>query len=125
GRLVFRIMAAKPGRFDVVAFNDLTDTKTLAMLLKYDSTHRRYEGKVEYDAESLIVNNKKIRVLKERDPAKLPWKDLRVDVVVESTGFFTARADAAREKAGYDTHLAAGARKVLLSAPAKDGADLT
>src|SRR5262249_1351505 len=108
-----------------VAINDLTDTKTLATLLKYDSTHRRFEGKVEHDEQSIIVNGKPVRVLKERDPAKLPWKDMRIDVVVESTGLFTARADAAKGKPGYDTHLTAGARKVVLSAPAKDGADLT
>ena len=125
GRLVFRNLAARTSEFEVVAINDLTDTKTLAMLLKYDSTHRRFDGTVGHDAESIIVNGKSIRILKEKDPAKLPWKDLKVDVVLESTGFFTARADVAKGKAGYDTHLAAGARKVVLSAPAKDGADLT
>lgn len=125
GRLVFRNLAARPSEFDVVAINDLTDTKTLAMLLKYDSTHRRFNGEVGFDESSIIVNGEPIRILKERDPAKLPWKDLKVDVVVESTGFFTARADAAKGKPGYDSHLAAGARKVVLSAPAKDGADLT
>lgn len=125
GRLVFRNLAARTSEFEVVAINDLTDTKTLAVLLKYDSTHRRFEGQVSHDAESIIVNGRSIKVLKERDPAKLPWKDLKVDVVVESTGFFTARADAAKGKPGYDSHLAAGARKVVLSAPAKDGADLT
>jgi len=125
GRLVFRNLAARTSEFEVVAINDLTDTKTLAMLLKYDSTHRRFDGQVGHDADSIIVNGKSIKVLKERDPAKLPWKELEVDVVVESTGFFTARADAAKGKPGYDSHLAAGARKVVLSAPAKDGADLT
>ena len=125
GRLVFRNLAARTSEFEVVAINDLTDNKTLATLLKYDSTHRRFQGTVEHDAESLTVNGKKIKALAERDPAKLPWGALNVDVVVESTGFFTARADAAKGKAGYDTHLAAGAKKVILSAPAKDGADLT
>ncbi|MCE9554185.1 MAG: type I glyceraldehyde-3-phosphate dehydrogenase [Planctomycetes bacterium] len=125
GRLVFRNLAARTSEFEVVAINDLTDTKTLAMLLKYDSTHRRFNGEVGFDENSIIVNGKAIKILKERDPAKLPWKDLKVDVVVESTGFFTARADAAKGKPGYDSHLAAGARKVVLSAPAKDGADLT
>ncbi|MCE9548193.1 MAG: type I glyceraldehyde-3-phosphate dehydrogenase [Planctomycetia bacterium] len=125
GRLVFRNLAARTDKFEVVAINDLTDTKTLAMLLKYDSTHRRFNGDVSFNEEAIIVNGKSIRILKERDPAKLPWKDLKVDVALESTGFFTARADAAKGKPGYDTHLTAGARKVILSAPAKDGADLT
>jgi glyceraldehyde 3-phosphate dehydrogenase len=125
GRLVFRNLAARSSEFEVVAINDLTDNKTLAMLLKYDSTHRRFQGTVEYDDNYLIVNGKKIKALAERDPAKLPWAELKADVVLESTGFFTARADAAKGKAGYDTHLAAGAKKVVLSAPAKDGADLT
>ncbi len=125
GRLVFRNLAARSSEFEVVAINDLTDNKTLATLLKYDSTHGRFDGTVAYDDASLTVNGKKIKALAERDPAKLPWGELNVDVVVESTGFFTARADAAKGKAGYDTHLAAGAKKVILSAPAKDGADLT
>jgi glyceraldehyde 3-phosphate dehydrogenase len=123
GRLVFRVMMSRKSEFEVVAINDLTDNKTLATLLKYDSTHRRYQGKVEYDNEFLIVDGKKIHCLAERDPAKLPWGDLKVDVAIESTGIFTARA--ADGKAGYDTHLKAGAKKVVLSAPAKDGADLT
>jgi glyceraldehyde 3-phosphate dehydrogenase len=120
-----RILSGRTSEFEVVAINDLTDTKTLATLFKYDSTHRRFNGQVEHNAESIIINGKSIRILKEKDPAKLPWKDLSVDVCLESTGFFTARADSAKGKAGYDTHLAAGARKVVLSAPAKDGADLT
>ena len=125
GRLVFRNLAARTSEFEVVAINDLTDNKTLATLLKYDSTHRRFQGTIEHDENFLTVNGKKIKALAERDPAKLPWGEMNVDVVVESTGFFTARADAAKGKAGYDTHLAAGAKKVILSAPAKDGADLT
>ena len=123
GRLVFRVMMQRKSEFEVVAINDLTDNKTLATLLKYDSTHRRFQGKVEYDNEFLIVDGKKIHCLAERDPAKLPWGDLKVDVAIESTGIFTARAEGT--KAGYDTHLKAGAKKVVLSAPAKDGADLT
>ena len=127
GRLVFRNLMARSGEFDVVAINDLTDNHTLATLLKYDSTHRRYPGKVSYDAEGLIVDGKKIRGLKERDPANLPWADLKIDVVVESTGIFTGRETTidGKTKAGYDTHLKAGAKRVVLSAPAKDGADLT
>ncbi|MEX2118097.1 MAG: type I glyceraldehyde-3-phosphate dehydrogenase [Pirellulales bacterium] len=123
GRLVFRILMARSNEFEVMAINDLTDNKMLATLLKYDSVHRRYPGTVQYDDEYLIVDGKKIRALSERDPSKLPWGQLKVDVVVESTGVFTARAGGG--KPGYDTHLQAGARKVLLSAPAKDGADLT
>ncbi len=127
GRLVFRIMASRPAEFDIVAINDLTDNHTLATLLKYDSTHRRYPGKVSFDNEHIIVDGKKVRALAERDPSKLPWKDLKVDVVVESTGFFTGREGEkdGKFKPGYDTHLRAGAKRVVLSAPAKDGADLT
>ena len=114
---------ARPDEFEVVAVNDLTDNKMLATLLKYDSTHRVYDADVKYDDENLIVNGQKIRALEERDPAKLPWGDMNVDVVVESTGIFRSRA--AGGKAGYDTHLEAGAKKVIISAPTKDGADLT
>jgi glyceraldehyde 3-phosphate dehydrogenase len=123
GRLVFRNLAARPNDFEVVAINDLTDNKMLATLLKYDSTHRRFSGTVEHDEHNLIINGKKIRALAERDPAKLPWNELKVDVAVESTGIFTGRAKDG--KAGYDSHLAAGAKRVVLSAPANDGADLT
>ena len=127
GRLVFRNLMSRGAEFDVVAINDLTDNKTLAMLLKYDSTHRRYPGKISYDNEYLTVDGKKVRALAERDPSKLPWGDLKVDVVVESTGFFTGREGEkdGKFKPGYDTHLRAGAKRVVLSAPAKDGADLT
>ena len=123
GRLVFRQLMARPDAFEVVAVNDLTDNRTLATLLKYDSTHRRYEAEVDFDEQSLVVNGKAIKALAERNPAELPWSDLNVDVVVESTGVFAARA--AGGKPGYDTHLTAGAKRVVLSAPAKDGADLT
>jgi glyceraldehyde 3-phosphate dehydrogenase len=125
GRLVFRNLVARSSEFEVVAINDLTDTKSLAMLLKYDSTHGRFQGTVGFDETSIIVNDKRIPIHKERDPSKLPWKDLRVDVAVESTGIFTGKADAAKGKAGYDSHITAGARKVVLSAPAKDEPDLT
>ncbi len=123
GRLVFRNLAARPNDFDVVAINDLTDNKMLSTLLKYDSNHGRFDGTVEYDDENLIVNGKPIRAMAVRNPAELPWGDLGVDVAVESTGIFTARASS--DRAGYDTHLAAGAKRVVISAPAKDGADLT
>jgi glyceraldehyde 3-phosphate dehydrogenase len=123
GRLTFRNLMARSDEFEVVAINDLTDNQMLATLLKYDSTHRRYPGEVSYDDQHLIVNGKKIRALSERNPAELPWKDLNVDIVVESTGIFTNREKDG--KPGYDTHLKAGAKKVVLSAPAKDAPDLT
>jgi glyceraldehyde 3-phosphate dehydrogenase len=109
--------------FEVVAINDLTSNETLATLLKYDSIHRRFDGKVDFDAENLVVDGKKIRVFEEKDPSKLPWGDLGVDVVIESTGVFTSRKK--EGKAGYDSHLDAGAKRVVLSAPAKDEPDLT
>ncbi len=97
---------------EVVAINDLVDTKTLAKLLQYDSSYGIYDEKVNFDEENLIIKNKKIRVFAEKDPINLPWKDLGVDVVIESTGLFT---DPEKAKA----HLAAGAKKVVISAPAK------
>lgn len=109
--------------FEVVAINDLTDNKMLATLLKYDTIHGRYPGDVSSTDTHLIVDGKEVLALSERNPASLPWKDNQVDIVIESTGIFTGRA--AGGKAGYDTHLEAGAKKVVLSAPAKDGADLT
>jgi glyceraldehyde 3-phosphate dehydrogenase len=123
GRLVFRILTARGSEFEVVGINDITDTKMLATLLKYDSIHRRFDGTVAHDDQHLIVNGRKIRATKIKDPAELPWSELQADVVVESTGLFTSRAK--EGKPGYDTHLKAGAKKVVLSAPAKDGADLT
>ncbi|MDE0965296.1 MAG: type I glyceraldehyde-3-phosphate dehydrogenase [Candidatus Latescibacteria bacterium] len=116
GRLVFRA-AVEQGGIEVKAINDLTDAKTLAHLLKYDSTHGRFAGEVEADGDNLIVNGKTIRILAERDPANLPWGELGIDFVLESTGFFTD-ADGAR------AHIAAGAKKVVISAPAK-GEDIT
>ncbi|MCR9118724.1 MAG: glyceraldehyde-3-phosphate dehydrogenase, partial [bacterium] len=123
GRLTFRNLMERSDEFEVVAVNDLTDNHTLATLLKYDSIHGRYPGTVEFDDESLIVDGKKIVACAERNPKDLPWGKLGVDVVIESTGVFTNRAT--DEKAGYDTHLEAGAKKVILSAPAKDAPDLT
>src|SRR3972149_5784304 len=123
GRLTFRLLHSRPQEFEVVAINDLTDNKMLATLLKYDSNHRRFQGKVEHDAESLTVDGKKIKALAVRNPTELPWKELGDDVVRKSTGIFTARAKDG--KPGYDTHLQAGAKRVVLSAQAKDGADLT
>ena len=117
GRLTFRNLMERSSEFEVVGINDLTDNKMLAHLLKYDSTHRRFNGTVEHDDENLVINGKPIKAMAERNPAELPWGDLGVDVVVESTGIFTGRADGG--KPGYDSHLAAGAKRVVLSAPAK------
>ncbi len=113
----------RPNEFEVVAVNDLTDNQMLATLLKYDSVHGRYPGTVTADDHYLHVDSQKILALAERDPAKLPWSAEKVDIVIESTGIFVGRA--AGGKPGYDTHLEAGAKRVVLSAPAKDGADLT
>ena len=113
GRNFFRAAAARNLKLDVVAINDLTDAKTLAHLLKYDSVLGRFGGEVGVSDGGLVVNGEEIRVLAERDPANLPWKDLGVDVVLESTGFFTSRDGASK-------HLAAGASKVIISAPATE-----
>ena len=107
------LRAAKGKDVEIVAVNDLTDNKTLAHLLKYDSTFGRLDGDVSYDDESITVGGKQIAASAQRDPAQLPWGDLGVDVVIESTGHFTKRDDAA-------LHLKGGARKVIISAPAKD-----
>jgi glyceraldehyde 3-phosphate dehydrogenase len=113
GRNVVRAAKAMgAGDLDFVAVNDITDTKTLAHLLKYDSVHGRFPGDVSPGPDGLVVNGDKMRVLSEKDPAKLPWKELGVDVVLESTGRFTDRDQAA-------LHLQGGARKVIISAPAK------
>jgi glyceraldehyde 3-phosphate dehydrogenase len=113
GRNVVRAAKAMgAGELDFVAVNDLTDTKTLAHLLKYDSVHGRFPGDVSAGSDTVSVNGDAIRVLSEKDPAKLPWKELGVSVVLESTGRFTDRDQAA-------LHLQAGARKVIISAPAK------
>ncbi len=111
GRLAFRIMWGNPA-FEIVALNDLTDAKTLAHLLKYDSSQGRFDGHtVDYEGDDLIVDGKKVSVLKEKDPANLPWGALKVDAVIESTGFF-----ASKDKAS--AHITAGARYVIISAPA-------
>ncbi len=117
GRNFYRAVQASGADVEVVAVNDLTDNKTLAHLLKYDSILGRFPAEVSYDAENILVGGKSIRALEERDPANLPWKDLGVDVVVESTGFFTKAADAKK-------HLDGGAKKVIISAPATDN-DIT
>src|SRR5437763_12817111 len=121
GRMVFRAMMERAGQFDVVAINDLADPRSLAILLKYDSVHGRFPHPVSATADSLVVDGKSIKVLKEREPAKLPWKDLGVEVVIESTGLFTERES---PKGGFADHLKAGAKRVIISAPAK-GEDVT
>jgi glyceraldehyde 3-phosphate dehydrogenase len=113
GRNVFRAGQAADADIEWVAVNDITDNATLAHLLQYDTAYGRYPGTVEATDEGIVVDGTLVRVLAERDPANLPWGDLGVDVVLESTGFFTKRDDAAK-------HLAAGAQKVVISAPATD-----
>ena len=114
GRQVTKVLFEMyPGQFDLVAINDLTEPKTNAHLFKYDSTYGRFNGTVEAAEGSITINGDTIKVLSEKDPARLPWKDLGVDIVIESTGVFT---DATKAKA----HLDAGAKKVLITAPAKN-----
>src|SRR6478609_5058612 len=117
GRNVLRAGLAKDTDIEWVAVNDITDNATLGHLLKYDSILGPYPGSIDVRDDGLLVDGTEIKVLAERDPAKLPWKDLGVDVVLESTGFFTGRDDAAK-------HLEAGAKKVVISAPGK-GEDIT
>jgi len=113
GRLVFRVMAAQPEKFEVVAINDLSDAKHLALLLKYDSVHGRFDGTVEVAEGGLVVNGRHVKITQH-----LPWKELKCQVAVESTGFFTDRAS-------LQKHIDAGADKVILSAPPKDKLDAT
>ena len=123
GRITFRALAARPDEFEVVGINDLGDPKALANLLKYDSVQGRFPGTVGVEGNALIVNDRKIPIFAERDPGNLPWGDVGCEVALESTGVFTKRA--ADGKPGYDSHLAAGAKRVVISAPAKDEPDLT
>ncbi len=119
GRLVFRAILERGSKeFDIVGVNDLTDAATLAHLFKYDSVHGKYPGSVAVDGDSLVIDGDRFRVFSERDPANLPWGELGCDVVVESTGIFRSREKAA-------LHLKAGARKVVISAPAKGEVDAT
>ena len=115
GRAVFKCILNDPecSNFEIVGINDLTDSATLAHLLKYDSVQGVSSQEIQSDSEGLIINGKHIKIIAERDPANLPWKQLGVDFVVESTGLFTKR-DSAKK------HIAAGAKKVVISAPAKD-----
>jgi glyceraldehyde 3-phosphate dehydrogenase len=117
GRNVFRAAHAQGADIDWVGVNDITDTKTLAHLLKYDSILGRFPGEVDHTDDAIVVDGKELKVFSERDPADLPWSDVGADVVIESTGLFTDRDSAAK-------HLDAGARKVIISAPAK-GPDVT
>ncbi len=112
GRNVFRALRQNAADIEVIAVNDLTDTATLAHLLKYDSVHGRFDGEVNVEGDALLVDGKGMKVLAERDPGRLPWMDLGVDIVLESTGIFTQRDKAA-------LHLSGGAKKVIISAPAK------
>ena len=111
GRLVFRAGMNNPN-YEFVAINDLVPAANLAYLLKYDSTHGTYKGDISHEGESIIVNGKNVRVCSERDPQNLPWRELNVDYVVESTGLFT-------NVEGAQKHLTAGAKRVVISAPAK------
>ncbi|MGC8895867.1 MAG: type I glyceraldehyde-3-phosphate dehydrogenase [Candidatus Bathyarchaeia archaeon] len=113
GRLLYRAAIERNANIDFVAINDVTDAKTLAHLLKYDSVHGRFNADVQVKDNNLIVNGKELKVLMQKDPAMLPWKDLDVYLAVESTGLFTKREDASK-------HLQAGAKKVLISAPAEN-----
>ena len=112
GRIFLRNILAKPG-IEVVAINDLTDTRTLAHLFKYDSVHHGFTGTVTFDEEHLFINDKKVKILAERDPEQLPWGQLNIDLVIESTGKFTSRQ-------GAEKHLTAGAQQVIISAPSTD-----
>ncbi|HRY83599.1 MAG TPA: type I glyceraldehyde-3-phosphate dehydrogenase [Candidatus Cloacimonadota bacterium] len=118
GRLVLRAFITRYPEINVVAINDLTDAKTLAYLFKYDSVHKIFPGEISHSEDSLIINGKSIRIFAERDPEALPWADLGVEIVIESTGLFTSKEKASK-------HLKAGAKKVVLTAPAKDAIDAT
>jgi glyceraldehyde 3-phosphate dehydrogenase (phosphorylating) len=118
GRLVYRVLAERPADFEVVAINDLSDPKHLALLLKYDSVQGRFKGTVLAREKSIVVNGTEIPITTEKDPAALPWKKLGCQVALESTGRFTDRAS-------LQKHLDAGAERVILSAPAKDELDAT
>ena len=113
GRQVFKIIENSHPDVKVVAINDLTDTKTLAHLLKHDSTYGDYGKEITSTEKSIIVGKQEIKILAEKDPEKLPWKDLKIDIVLECTGFFT-------DQAGAKKHITAGAKKVIISAPCKD-----
>ncbi len=112
GRVFFRCAFENPN-INIVAINDITDTATLAHLLKYDSVHRKFPGNVTHDENTIYVNNKPVKIFSKKDPEQLPWKELEIDIVIESTGLFL-------DKASTQKHIIAGAKKIILSAPAKD-----
>jgi len=122
GRTVMRILAQRTKEFEVVAINDLTDSKTNAHLFKYDTIMGKYQGQVSAEDGAIIVDGKKIKTLAEKSPAKLPWAELGAQIVLESTGVFRKRES---EKGGYGDHIKAGAKKVILSVPAGDKIDAT
>ena len=122
GRAVTRIIVERGGDLEVAAINDLSDAKSLAHLFKYDTVMGRWGGTVEVKGNALVINGKSIEVLAVRNPAELPWKKMAVDIVLESTGIFR---EAQSAKGGYADHLKAGAKKVMLSVPAKDEIDAT
>lgn len=117
GRVTFRNIVRRAKGIEVVAINDLTDAATLAHLLKYDSVHGRFDGEVHADGEYLVVNGKRIRIYAERDPENLPWKELGIDIVIESTGLFKTREKMSK-------HVKAGAKKVILTVPAAKADDV-
>lgn len=116
GRNVFRIVQENPN-ITVVGINDLTDPKTLAHLLKYDSVHGKFNGTIDVEGNAIVVNGTKINIYSERHPSELPWSELGIDVAIESTGVFT---QATSDRGGYLSHIDAGAKKVILTVPAKD-----
>ncbi|MGD9109796.1 MAG: type I glyceraldehyde-3-phosphate dehydrogenase [Phycisphaerales bacterium] len=122
GRAVTRILMQKKGELDLVAINDLSDAKSLAHLFKYDTVMGKWNGTVEVKGDSLVINGKAIKVLAVKNPAELPWKDMGVSIVVESTGVFRTKES---PKGGYGDHLKAGAKFVVLTVPAKDDIDAT
>ena len=122
GRAVTRILLQKNGDLDLVAINDLADAKSLAHLFKYDTVMGKWKGSVEVAGDQLIINGKRIKVLAVRNPADLPWADMGVDIVVESTGIFRVKES---PKGGYGDHVKAGAKKVVLTVPAKDDIEAT
>jgi len=122
GRTVLRILTERADEFEVAAINDLADPKALAHLFKYDSVMGKFKGELIAEDDGMVINGKKVKILAERNPANLPWGDMGVSVVLESTGVFRKRQT---EKGGYGDHLKAGAKKVILSVPAADEIDAT
>ncbi|MBC7174434.1 MAG: aldehyde dehydrogenase, partial [Polyangiaceae bacterium] len=118
GRAVARVVAARKADLEIVAINDLADAQTLAHLLAFDSVHGRFDGSISAESDAIVIDGKRVPIYAERDPAALPWRELSVDIVLESTGRFTRRAE-------LEKHLDAGAKRVLLSAPSKDPIDAT